>query len=387
MYDPVLVRAALLDLTVTLGQRIRGRDQIARKVTLTVRFADGSTIGRTRALAQPSAHTDDLRVVVFRILDSLGFQRARIRRLVLTAEGLRPAGEGPGTQISLDPARENRLTLEPVVDQINARYGRRLAGPAPADEADEQAAAYAAGRRPVRSWSGSSRHSPLAYVRNRLRVAIAPGQGVCLRPLRTARDGREERGPDMWEPDGAEGPVGKVGVLLDDGSVPGPVYIDMGSGGHVPGFTDWWLYNGPGRRPLASRMRAVCECGWSGAATYPIDWTRVEENEPHRYDTSGPEQDRESHTRDVVAGAVPVPEDVAHLISQLRQRLDEIEASDTLTVLRIVAELDSIVDTEGSYAAREARLTHTDQEIAAALGSTEKAATARLRRYARHRYI
>ncbi|APE26741.1 MULTISPECIES: hypothetical protein [Streptomyces] len=56
-------------------------------------------------------------------------------------------------------------------------------------------------------------------------------------------------------------------------------------------------------------------------------------------------------------------------------------------VLRIVGELDSIVDTEGDYAAREASRTHTDQQIAASLGSTEKVAAARLRRYDRHRYI
>ncbi|MFE6788123.1 hypothetical protein ACFVFF_38365 [Streptomyces sp. NPDC057680] len=130
VYDPVLVRAALLDLVTTLGQRIRGRDQIARKLALAVRFADGSTVERTRALLQPSAHTDDLRVTVFRILDSMAFQRARIRRLLVTIEDLRPAGEGPGTQISLAPARENRLSLEPVLDRINSRYGRRLAGPA-----------------------------------------------------------------------------------------------------------------------------------------------------------------------------------------------------------------------------------------------------------------
>ncbi|MCX5231421.1 hypothetical protein [Streptomyces sp. NBC_00233] len=129
-YDPVLVRAALLDLITTLGQRIRGRDQTARKLTLAVRFADGSTVERTRALPQHSAHTDDLRVTVFRIPDSLAFQRARIRRLLVTVEDLRPAGEGPGTQISLDPAREDRLSLEPVLDRINTRYGRRLAGPA-----------------------------------------------------------------------------------------------------------------------------------------------------------------------------------------------------------------------------------------------------------------
>ncbi|MFI8769407.1 hypothetical protein ACIGN6_31510 [Streptomyces sp. NPDC053792] len=191
----------------------------------------------------------------------------------------------------------------------------------------------------------------------------------------------------MWELDGAEGHVGKVGVLLNDGSVPGPVYIDIGSGGHIPSFTDWWLYTGSGLRPLANRMRAVCACGWSAAATYPIDWKRVAEDEPHRYDTSGPEQDWASHTRDVAAGTVPVPEDVARLISQLRRRLDEIEATDALTTLRIVGELDAIVETEGGYAAREARLTHTDEEIATALGSTKKATAAQLRRYDRNHYI
>ncbi|MGW4699846.1 hypothetical protein [Streptomyces sp. NPDC004285] len=191
----------------------------------------------------------------------------------------------------------------------------------------------------------------------------------------------------MWELDGAEGHVGKVGVLLDDGSVPGPVYIDIGSGGHVPSFTDWWVYNGSGRRPLASRMRAVCACGWSGATAYLIDWKRVEDEEPHGYDTSGPERDWEGHTRDVVANALPVPEDVARLISQLRRRLDEVEASDTLTALRIVGELDSIVETEGSYAARMALRSHTDQEIAVALGGTDEATAARLRRYDTRRYF
>ncbi|MER5966795.1 hypothetical protein [Streptomyces sp. NPDC002057] len=130
VYDPVLFRAGLLDLAVTLAERVRRREQVIRKVTLSVRFADGTTLDRTRALPHPSAHTEDLRTATFRILDSLAFQRARIRRITLTAEDLRPADEGPGTQISLDLAREQRLSLEPVLDRINNKYGRRLAGPA-----------------------------------------------------------------------------------------------------------------------------------------------------------------------------------------------------------------------------------------------------------------
>ncbi|MGA5069075.1 hypothetical protein ACPB9E_35795 [Streptomyces exfoliatus] len=130
MYDPALIRAGLLDLVVTLAERIRRREQTARRMTLSVRLADGSTVDRTRALPQPSAHTEDLRAVVFRILDSMAFQRARIRRITLTAEDLHPADEGPGTQISLDPARENRLSLEPVLDHLNARWGHTVVRPA-----------------------------------------------------------------------------------------------------------------------------------------------------------------------------------------------------------------------------------------------------------------
>ncbi|MET9438996.1 hypothetical protein [Streptomyces sp. NPDC006551] len=132
MYDPVIVRAALLDLVVTLAGRIRGRGQIARSLTLVVQMADGATAQRTKRLPQPSAHTEDLRAGTLRLLDALAFQRARIRRLTLIAEDLRPADEGPGTQLSLDQARENRLRLEPVMDQLNARYGYRVAGPAAA---------------------------------------------------------------------------------------------------------------------------------------------------------------------------------------------------------------------------------------------------------------
>ncbi|MFC8981819.1 hypothetical protein ACFT6Z_25400 [Streptomyces sp. NPDC057131] len=50
--------------------------------------------------------------------------------VTLIAEDLRLAGEGRGTQISLDHECEDRLRLEPVLERINARYGRRLAGPA-----------------------------------------------------------------------------------------------------------------------------------------------------------------------------------------------------------------------------------------------------------------
>ncbi|MGW2016771.1 DinB/UmuC family translesion DNA polymerase [Streptomyces sp. NPDC001927] len=120
----------MLDLVFELGDRIRGRDQIAGGLTLAVRLADGSSVQRSRRLPQPSAHTEDLRTGALRLLDALACQRARIRRLTLIADALAPADQGPGTQLSLDHSREMRLRLEPVIDRLNQRYGHRVAGPA-----------------------------------------------------------------------------------------------------------------------------------------------------------------------------------------------------------------------------------------------------------------
>jgi DNA polymerase-4 len=57
--DGDAVRAALLDLVVTLALQLRGRGQAARGLTLTLRFAGGTTWEKTRRLPEASAHDDD----------------------------------------------------------------------------------------------------------------------------------------------------------------------------------------------------------------------------------------------------------------------------------------------------------------------------------------
>ncbi|MFE5713454.1 hypothetical protein ACFQ7J_21895 [Streptomyces sp. NPDC056501] len=130
MLDRVLIRAALLDLVAELARELRGRGQIARALTLSVRLADGSRVERTRKLPTPSGHTEDLRTAVWKSWDALAFQRARVRRVTITAEELTAAEDGPGTQLSLDPVREARLRIEPVLDRLNARWGHPVVWPA-----------------------------------------------------------------------------------------------------------------------------------------------------------------------------------------------------------------------------------------------------------------
>lgn len=127
--DPDVIRTALLETAVVLGDRLRKRGQITGTLTLEVAFTGGSTLARTRQLPEPTAHTDDLRTGLYRMYDALHLQRARIRGITATADRLAPAGTAGG-QISLDRARENRLRAEPVMDKVNAKFGPGAVRPA-----------------------------------------------------------------------------------------------------------------------------------------------------------------------------------------------------------------------------------------------------------------
>ncbi|MGX1541050.1 DNA polymerase Y family protein [Streptomyces adustus] len=127
--DGAAVRAALLDAVVTLAHQLRRRGQAARGLTLTLRFAGGTTWDKTRRLTEASAHDDDLRTTAYRLIDAAGLQRGRITGVALKAEDL-IAAEQVAEQISLDHAREARLAAEEVSDRIRAKFGHDAIRPA-----------------------------------------------------------------------------------------------------------------------------------------------------------------------------------------------------------------------------------------------------------------
>lgn len=59
----------------------------------------------------------------------LHLQRGHVRGITLTADKL-TAADSAGGQISLDRERENRLRAEPVIDELNARFGPGVVCPA-----------------------------------------------------------------------------------------------------------------------------------------------------------------------------------------------------------------------------------------------------------------
>ncbi|MFH8468134.1 hypothetical protein [Streptomyces sp. NPDC017991] len=129
--DGAVVRGALLDLVVQLGLQLRERGQVARGLTLALRFVGGTGWEKTRRLPEASAHEDDLRTMAFRLIDAAGLQRGRLTGLVLKGEDLVGAAQ-VAEQISLDRAREDRLVAEAVSDRIRRKFGPGVIGPAAA---------------------------------------------------------------------------------------------------------------------------------------------------------------------------------------------------------------------------------------------------------------
>ncbi|MER6911394.1 hypothetical protein ABT354_06965 [Streptomyces sp. NPDC000594] len=129
--DPERRRRTVVALAERIGVRLRGEGRVARRLTLTVRYADRSTTVRTRSLPEPSQHGPVLIATAYALYESLGLQRARVRGLALRADDLLSDASAT-TQLSLDPDDERARRVEASADRVRARFGPGSVGPAAA---------------------------------------------------------------------------------------------------------------------------------------------------------------------------------------------------------------------------------------------------------------
>ncbi|UFR00408.1 hypothetical protein KBP30_04060 [Streptomyces sp. Go40/10] len=143
---------------------------------------------------------------------------------------------------------------------------------------------------------------------------------------------------------------GIVGAVLADGSEPKPAYVDVGSGAETYRTCEWWAYDGRMSRPRAAAVRASCSCGWRGPSS-PLDWDEPDRDGLEELDVSGPRRDWSEHIRTVERRTVPLPDELAHLLAALEDKLFALAEDAPAAALRAVTALDRLTRRAGREAA------------------------------------
>lgn len=126
--DPRVVHRELLRLSERVAARVRGEGMVARTVVLKVRFADFTTITRSRTLRQPTDLGRDVHAAAVSAFDGLGLDRARIRLVGVKAEGLQPLETAP-MQLELGAPEHGWRDAERAVDDLSRRFGAGVVRP------------------------------------------------------------------------------------------------------------------------------------------------------------------------------------------------------------------------------------------------------------------
>ena len=127
--DRAMIVRELLRLTDRVTTRMRVAGVAGRTVTITVRFADFTTITRSRTLAEPTDVTQEIYREVVRSYDALGLQRARVRLVGVRLEGLVPR-ERVQRQLVLGQRDRGWSEADRAADRVVRRFGAEAVRPA-----------------------------------------------------------------------------------------------------------------------------------------------------------------------------------------------------------------------------------------------------------------
>jgi DNA polymerase IV len=127
--DPEVVLRELLRLSERVAARMRATGMVGRTVVIKVRFADFTTITRSRTLRQPTDVAREVYATVRRSYAALGLDRARIRLVGVRVEGLTDVAASHH-QLTLDERPQGWREAERAVDRASARFGAGAVRPA-----------------------------------------------------------------------------------------------------------------------------------------------------------------------------------------------------------------------------------------------------------------
>jgi DNA polymerase-4 len=127
--DPEVVLRELLRLSAKVGARMRAAQVAGRTVTVKVRFADFTTITRSRTRPEATDVTRELHETAVGLFRGLGLQRARIRLVGVRVEGLMPRGS-VYRQMLLGARDHGWAEADQAVDRAVSRFGGSAVQPA-----------------------------------------------------------------------------------------------------------------------------------------------------------------------------------------------------------------------------------------------------------------
>ena len=127
--DPQVIGAQLLKLSDQVAGRLRRAGLVGRTVSIKIRFADFTTITRSRTLAAPTDVGAEIHAATRHLYDALGLERVRIRLVGVRMEGLQSVDDAP-RQLLLGEEDHGRREAEVAVDGLRARFGPEAVRPA-----------------------------------------------------------------------------------------------------------------------------------------------------------------------------------------------------------------------------------------------------------------
>ena len=127
--DPDVLLRELLRLSAKVAARARAAGVVARTVTLKVRFADFTTITRSRTRGEATDVTREVYGTAAALLSGLGLQRARVRLVGVRLEGLVPRA-GVCRQLVLGSRDQGWPEADQAVDRAVWRFGPAAVQPA-----------------------------------------------------------------------------------------------------------------------------------------------------------------------------------------------------------------------------------------------------------------
>ena len=127
--DPAVIRAELLRLSDRVAVRIRRAGFVGRTVQLRVRFADFTTITRSKTLPDSTDVGHDIYRTALALYEGLGLQRVRLRLVGVRVEQLIERSSA-SEQLLLGAPERGWRDAEEALDRVRYRFGPASVQPA-----------------------------------------------------------------------------------------------------------------------------------------------------------------------------------------------------------------------------------------------------------------